>query len=183
MDKEFIELQFSAFNKLCYKAQELAFTGLLNKNENMIRFISENAILTYLTGRTPIEQILYLSLILNKQDNEYIFEIHPQKSIKYEDKNYKVDFLVERVKPNKECKNYRILNYPIIVECDGFEFHSSKEQMNNDYKRENNLKSMGYNVIRFTGSQIFKEPEKCCELIYNLVKKAIDNEEYTEEIQ
>ncbi|MGJ5093185.1 endonuclease domain-containing protein [Bradyrhizobium oligotrophicum] len=46
----------------------------------------------------------------------------------------------------------------IIVECDGYEFHSSRDRFTNDRKRDRALKSLGYDVLRFSGREIHKDP-------------------------
>ena len=46
----------------------------------------------------------------------------------------------------------------IVVECDGFEYHKNKEQFINDRKRDRLLKSHGYDVVRFSGSEIYADP-------------------------
>ena len=60
-----------------------------------------------------------------------------------------------------------------MIECDGFEYHSSKQQVNYDYERENDLKLNNYNVMRFTGSQIINEPFKCVKTVYEYLLKQI----------
>lgn len=48
----------------------------------------------------------------------------------------------------------------IIVECDGHEFHEkTKEQAQRDKARDRYLVSQGYRLIRFTGSEIYRDPE------------------------
>lgn len=47
---------------------------------------------------------------------------------------------------------------PVIVECDGFEFHSSKESFLNDRKRDRLLQSHSYRVLRYSGSEIHADP-------------------------
>ena len=46
----------------------------------------------------------------------------------------------------------------IVVECDGYDYHSGKEKFTTDRKRDRVLKASGYDVLRFSGSEIFKEP-------------------------
>ena len=60
--------------------------------------------------------------------------------------NYVVDFLI---------------NDKFIVEIDGHEWHKTKEQRYDDYRRERYLIRLGYIVIRFTGSEVFVDPRQC----------------------
>jgi hypothetical protein len=46
----------------------------------------------------------------------------------------------------------------IIVECDGFDYHSDREKFKTDRQRDRALKSLGYDVLRFSGSEIIKDP-------------------------
>lgn len=46
----------------------------------------------------------------------------------------------------------------IIVECDGFDYHSDKERFKNDRQRDRALKALGYDVFRFSGSEIIADP-------------------------
>jgi very-short-patch-repair endonuclease len=50
----------------------------------------------------------------------------------------------------------------IIVECDGHDFHErTKEQAARDRSRDRSLQSAGYHVLRFTGSEIYRDPTRC----------------------
>lgn len=46
----------------------------------------------------------------------------------------------------------------IIVECDGFSYHSDKDAFKNDRQRDRIFKSLGYDVLRFSGSEIYADP-------------------------
>ncbi len=46
----------------------------------------------------------------------------------------------------------------IIVECDGFNYHSDKEKFKNDRQRDRALKALGFDVWRFSGSEIYNDP-------------------------
>lgn len=71
---------------------------------------------------------------------EYGVEAWPQ----YPVPPYRVDIYIPSVK--------------LIVECDGAEFHKDYAK---DQKREDFLRKKGYNVIRFTGKEIYHEPYRC----------------------
>lgn len=59
---------------------------------------------------------------------------------------YRVDFLL----PNN-----------VIVECDGHDYHASREQRTRDAKRDRDLMALGYKVVRFTGSEIHANADAC----------------------
>ena len=49
----------------------------------------------------------------------------------------------------------------LIIELDGHESHTTKEQRYYDHKKQRFMTKEGYIVIRFTGSEIFVDPRKC----------------------
>jgi very-short-patch-repair endonuclease len=71
--------------------------------------------------------------------------------------DYRVDFLIlYRWKyGSDEIKK-------IVIECDGQDFHDrTKEQAARDRRRDNDLQLLGFDVLRFTGSQIYKDARGC----------------------
>jgi hypothetical protein len=179
MNKEFLEIEVDNFDKLCHKAKEIILDGLINQNDKLIKFIKKVGILDW-SHDSPIEQILFFSLII-VGNNEYNFgiQVRLQKEIEYNGHTYKGDICVENItfnENNSVCK----LTHSIIIECDGYNYHSSKEQMQYDYNRENNLKLAGYDIIRFTGSQIYNSPLQCAKTVYDYIKNKISNGEYKE---
>lgn len=82
--------------------------------------------------------------------------IIPQKSIG----EYRVDFLI-RAKFFK-----RTPRDILIVECDGHDFHEkNKEQAARDKSRDRFFVTQGLSVLRFTGSEIYRDPFRCAEEI------------------
>jgi len=49
-------------------------------------------------------------------------------------------------------------DFRVAVECDGFQFHSSKQSFISDRKRDRLLKANGYDVLRYSGSEIYNDP-------------------------
>ena len=47
----------------------------------------------------------------------------------------------------------------VIVECDGEDFHSEREQRRRDAARQQMLRDTGFRVVRFPGSKIHREPQ------------------------
>lgn len=62
---------------------------------------------------------------------------------------YRVDFL------------YRAETGQYVIELDGQDYHSSPAQRAADYERERVLQTAGYTVIRFTGSEIYRDAQQC----------------------
>lgn len=72
---------------------------------------------------------------------------------------YRVDFLLKDAR--------------LIVELDGHEYHSTKEQLEKDAVRQRYLSRAGYTVIRFTGREIFRGAEACVEELRTIYKERI----------
>ena len=119
---------------------------------------------------SPIEQLLSLALENLNIKNIYkynpfidVVEIEKQKEIQYENKKYRVDFCIPVIYKNQENKSF-------IIECDGHEFHQkTKEQVERDNTRMRDLQKQGYEVIRFSGTEIWHRPYKCASDILNII--------------
>ncbi len=77
---------------------------------------------------------------------------------------FRVDFLISqyatwgRAPQDGRSEGWRSL----IVECDGHDFHErTKEQAAKDKSRDRSLVMSGYEVFRFTGSELWRDPLKC----------------------
>ena len=119
---------------------------------------------------SPIEQLLSLALEELNIKNIYKFnpfidvvEIEKQKEIQCENKKYRVDFLIPVIYKNQENKCF-------VIECDGHEFHQkTKEQVERDNTRMRNLQKAGYEVVRFSGTEIWHRPYKCANEVLNII--------------
>lgn len=50
----------------------------------------------------------------------------------------------------------------VYIECDGHEFHAAtKEQVTRDRKRERDILASGHQVIRFTGTELWRDARGC----------------------
>lgn len=50
----------------------------------------------------------------------------------------------------------------LVVELDGHEFHQkTREQVEHDKRRDRWFAAQGYRVIRFTGSEVWRDPDAC----------------------
>lgn len=163
------------FSCLCRKAQELVFEALACEKTSNLLYIAE--IGDEVSTMSPIEQIFYIGNLINSvSGRNFSIELVSQKDIcvRGNGKKYRVDFFVGShidSFSNFCCKEY-ILKTPIIIELDGADYHSNKVQMNYDYERENNLKLEGYNVIRFTGSQIYNDVFGCLDKVCEFIKQS-----------
>lgn len=68
---------------------------------------------------------------------------------------YRADFLVS-------VRHYEGGEVIGVIECDGHDFHErSKEQARHDKQRDRYFQSLGLIVLRYTGSEIFRDPLMC----------------------
>jgi very-short-patch-repair endonuclease len=67
--------------------------------------------------------------------------------------------------------------FKIAVECDGHDFHErTKEQARRDRSRDRALILEGWRVLRFTGSEIWKDAAACASQVSKLLKMEDDPE-------
>ena len=110
--------------------------------------------INYLFNDSPLEDTLFDVLNSERIPNER------QWLVKVNDKNRFVDFAIF-------CNAN-----DIAIECDGNTYHDSQEQVHNDKQRDNELKSKGWSVMRFTTKAI---RERMAQSV-NLLKDAINSQ-------
>lgn len=95
------------------------------------------------------------------------FKVYPQFSI---GKRY-VDFLFQAYKEG-------VKKSEILIECDGYEFHDAKiETKIKDKKRERELMAEGYQLLRFSGSEIYSDATRCAEEVFDFLRGADGDKE------
>lgn len=122
---------------------------------------------------SPIEKIFLTAfLIYSMEKNKDIF-IEPQTEIECNNKKYIVDF---EIRYDEMCNPNFKKDFNLIIECDGYDFHQkTKKQVEYDNNREYDLKLQGYQILRFSGSEIYNEPMKCIEKVIKYIEeKAYD---------
>lgn len=117
---------------------------------------------------SPIEQIFIVGFEIVKEwlgeiySPVYSINLFSQFEIKTNGKKYIADFafISEKFADEHDTKLSRNLN--LVIECDGHDFHEkTKEQVAYGNDRDFDLKEAGYEVIHFSGSQIFNNPYGC----------------------
>jgi len=81
-------------------------------------------------------------------------------------KKYRVDFLI----PSKK----------IVIELYGYKYHRTKEKLTKDAERERYLQRLGYQVVRFTGSEIYKDVQKCVNEVQLLARMQPGDDQISE---
>jgi very-short-patch-repair endonuclease len=73
-----------------------------------------------------------------------IYKIIPQ----FQHNNYRLDFAIFIDKPDLKMK--------FCIECDGHDFHKTKDQNQKDSERTRALVKDGWTTLRYTGTELFK---------------------------
>ncbi|MDD4111338.1 MAG: DUF559 domain-containing protein [Clostridia bacterium] len=126
--------------------------------------------------QSPIEQLmaLYLCHIGNSYrviSKEVKLDLNilgyiSQSEIKIGNKTYSVDF--EACVCDNKTNEYK----SFVIECDGHDFHEkTKEQVRKDKERERDLIKSGRTVIRFSGSEIYRDASGCASEVFNIIFK------------
>lgn len=100
---------------------------------------------TYQMFESPIEEAFYNA-------SQGRLKLQPQHKIG----PYRVDFAV--------------LHRMVVIELDGHEYHKTREQRTSDAQRQRYLEAHGWRVIRFTGSEVYKNPQACVDEAARLIE-------------
>ena len=116
---------------------------------------------------SPIEQLFALGLVSlpSREDDSWFWST--QATLNARGKDYRVDFLLEKYDAIFDPKMPTLTpicdwTTQLVVECDGWDYHSSKEQVDYDNRRDQDiLGAYAIPTIRFSGSEIAKSPMFC----------------------
>lgn len=113
-----------------------------------------------------IARILRHIMLYNMFDlyNGFHFTLQPKMNIKVKGK---------KIRPDLYVWMPSMPDFKLIVECDGFAHHSGRTAFSNDRVRDRELQRNGYQVLRFSGHEIYHNP----------VGKGIELFEYLMEIK
>jgi hypothetical protein len=172
-------------------SKKLGFELLLNQLLEFIEGEAEWMIEDKEIGDSEIEKLLYLAIFFKiRFGNSEYTSLHvartpeeravlmaapttesldliicPQATIG----DFRVDFLILAMdmqkNPGERPPEGRVWR-KLVVECDGHQFHErTKEQAAKDRSRDRWLSSKNYDVFRFTGSEIWRDPWECADQI------------------
>lgn len=126
---------------------------------------------------SPIEQLLLAALFVDHDCLEFdvIFMGKCEPNIRFSRDEtiyvyqqakvgeYRADFLIHDCSVPEEIQAPRWM----VVECDGHDFHErTKEQARHDKKRDRFFQSLGFKVLRFTGSELWADAKQCAEEVF-----------------
>jgi len=101
---------------------------------------------------SPIEKIFREALI------KHGIKFEEQVEIVVDNKKFSVpDFVIGEAK--------------LIIYCDGTEFHKDPERIIMDKQQDRILQAQGFNVFRFSGSEITSSVGKCVDEVVNFINK------------
>lgn len=91
------------------------------------------------------------------------------KSETEDHKFVRIDFFITYIDESKGIEEH------FAVECDGHDYHErTKEQAARDRRKDRNLARNGITVIRFTGSEIYRDPIGCAVEVEKIIKGNVD---------
>lgn len=187
MDLESLSLHdgsgyFDEILQMPRRSQELFFALLYHdmfedskQGMDIIDTILNGGNLLYADCKSPIEQIFnfaYDIVICNEgfPINELLY-LFPQTEIVANGNRYIADFLLDT---DRIGGIYREHSLKLVIECDGHEFHEkTKAQVEKNNKRNFDLQLEGYEVLHFSGSQIYKDPLKCAMDAYKYIRSKV----------
>lgn len=172
------ELMAMYFDKLPQRCKEMFFeflndTSIREKERAMFPCVCS---FDYSECESPIEVIFAFSFEIvafcNGDFSSSMYLI-PQYEIDTKTKRYRVDFVFD----TNECESPYIhfeKSFKLVIECDGHDFHEkTKAQVKKDNERDMALKMAGYDVLHFSGSQIYNEPFECAKQVLDYIQTKI----------
>lgn len=109
--------------------------------------------INHLFNESPLEDIFFEKLTEKRIPNERQWELRFNKKYR------RLDFAVF-------CKVHNI-----AVECDGDTYHDKPDQVHKDKHNDNELKGLGWSVMRFTSAAINERLEESMQLLSNAINK------------
>lgn len=70
--------------------------------------------------------------------------------------------------------------FRLIVECDGFDYHSDRDAFTRDRQRDRRLRLQRYDIIRFSGSEIYRNPVDTADELAGMLRKLRGEDENAE---
>ena len=133
---------------------------------------------------SPVEQMFLIGWNFWRRSHLCAWrpEERPGLRPQYKDKTtgkYRIDFTVDFIEAivncpidsifcNNEQEIFSRFPEPLVgIEIDGHQWHEkTKEQARRDKERERFLVAAGWKILRFTGSEVFNDTDKCvCEVL------------------
>ena len=169
--------ELDTFLKLPRKVQESMWLDLKGRQVEPELFDVAYDFDTYEQCESPIEIIFayhWDKYYLENKISVDTLTICPQETITTNDgKVYRADFLIYYSEVREIAPDNLVeFTSEVIVECDGHNFHEkTKAQVKKRNDRDYDLKMSGYDVIHFSGSEIYNNPDECVKKVVEYLKK------------
>lgn len=124
-----------------------------------------------------IDQNVFVAADMDRYLEAMVYQVGPTPigiMVQAQVGKYRADLVLYgiSVKSDEPSKWLRV---PLVVECDGHDFHEkTKEQAKRDKRRDRDLMSKGFHVLRFTGSEIFNAPKGCADEAVHYVSRLLN---------
>lgn len=82
----------------------------------------------------------------------------------------KIPNLVPQVEIGPYRADFAFTDRKVLVELDGHDYHKTKDQRTKDARRDRYLQENGWQVIRFTGSEIYRDTGACVEQVLRMAR-------------
>lgn len=127
---------------------------------------------TILFTDSPIERLFYVAMKNVLFTRGYVegnaFQLLPQYKVETKaGKTYHVDFSLLYADFDKEKF------YSLFIELNGHDYHSNKQQLTRDKKRERELDDHCDRIITFTGTEIYEDVEECADEAISIMLKIV----------
>lgn len=167
-DLEFDRIMLDCFETLPERGKEILFSAMYHmcyREDGDLNDFFHMGFTDYTKCESPIEKILCVAVdvvqfMRREEFDNWLFYWIPQCDVEDNNKTYRVDFMLTLEFFSEDYSNRSSVD--IVIECDGYEFHQkTKQQVKHDNEREMRIKLLGYDVLRFSGTQIYENPMKC----------------------
>jgi very-short-patch-repair endonuclease len=113
---------------------------------------------------SPIEQIFLMEWHFLRVEERFGVVLTPQLEVTAEDRTYRIDFGV--TKAGKAAK--------LGIELDGHAFHErTPSQAAKDKQRERALIRQGFTILRFTGTEMVRNPRQCLTEVVAVIEQNV----------
>lgn len=131
---------------------------------------------------SPVEQLFLIEWCYQIEAENRVPDGFPKFYIwpQYEIQNYRVDFLIYHTSNDmwmcqEETQPKNNKEKTLIVEIDSYLWHGKTPyQFEKEKKRERDLMSQGYEIMRFSGREIIRDVAECVEQVIGFFEKDQD---------
>lgn len=117
---------------------------------------------------------------LKEVGNKFFNELQPILERQVQIGRYRVDFVLSAYSDGTVYSELAepVVGQPrwrrLVIECDGHDFHErTKEQAAKDRSRDRELSALGFDVFRFTGSELWRDPWGCASQVHEWAERGL----------